>query len=110
MSSIKSSPPRAAAIRDLRRIPGVGPRIAQNFWRLGFGSVKDLKGADPEKLYDRLCALEKTKVDPCALYVFRGAVYFATRKNPRPDLLLWWNWKDRTFKRGRITQPPNSTK
>jgi hypothetical protein len=103
MATTKIRPPRAATIRDLRRIPGVGPSIAQNLWRLGVGSVKDLKGADPEKLYDRLCVQEKMKVDPCALYVFRCAIYFASRNNPRPDFLLWWNWKNRTFLRGRIT-------
>lgn len=83
------------AIRSLREIPGVGPSIAHDLWRLGIGSVSDLKGADPEKLYERLCALKKANVDRCVLYVFRGAVYYASGKKHDPELLKWWNWKDR---------------
>jgi len=95
MPTHKDLLPRAAAIRNLQEIPGVGPSIAHNLWRLGFGSVSDMKGVDPEKLYERLCTLQKTKVDRCALYVFRGAVYFASRKTHDPELLKWWNWKDK---------------
>ena len=95
MASLKKGPPRAAALRDLQRIPGVGPKIAHDLWRMGVGSVKDLKGVDPQKFYDRLCNLQKAKVDRCALYVFRSAVYFASRKKHNPELLKWWNWKDR---------------
>jgi hypothetical protein len=95
MPTHKDLLPRAAAIRNLQEIPGVGPSIAHNLWRLGFGSVSDMKGVDPEKLYERLCALQKTKVDRCALYVFREAVYFASRKTHDPELLKWWNWKDK---------------
>jgi len=71
----------------------VGPSIAHDLWRLGIESVGDLKGADPEKLYARLGALNKSKVDRCVLYVFRGAVYYASRKKHDPEKLKWWNWK-----------------
>jgi nucleotidyltransferase/DNA polymerase involved in DNA repair len=86
---------RTTVIRRLQEIPGVGPSIAHDLWRLGIGSVGDLKGADPEKLYERLCALKKTTVDRCVLYVFRGAAYYASRKKHDPERLKWWNWKDR---------------
>jgi hypothetical protein len=95
MAIQKEMPPRAAALRNLQEIPGVGPSIAHDLWRLGVGSVGDLKGADPQKLYDRLCDLKKTKIDRCALYVFREAVYYASRKKHDPELLKWWNWQDR---------------
>jgi hypothetical protein len=29
------------------------------------------------------------------LYVFRCAVYFANNSTHDPELLKWWNWKDR---------------
>lgn len=82
------------SLKDFRRIPGVGPSIAEDFWQLGYRSVADLKHADPEKLYEDLCHFQGCKVDRCMLYVFRCAVYFATETSHDPHLLKWWNWKD----------------
>ncbi|MBC8473125.1 MAG: pathogenicity locus, partial [Planctomycetes bacterium] len=31
----------------------------------------------------------------CMLYVLRCAVYYASNTEHDPDLLKWWNWKDR---------------
>jgi len=28
-------------------------------------------------------------------YVCRSSVYFAETKNPDPEKLKWWNWKDK---------------
>lgn len=81
-------------LAEFRIIPGVGKTIAEDFWNIGLRSIDDLRGKDPERLYDRLCTHQKCQVDRCMLYVFRCAVYFATEKNPKPDLLKWWNWKD----------------
>ncbi len=62
---------------------------------LGIRSVADLRGKDPERLYDRECRRQGKPVDRCLLYVFRCAVYYASTAQPKPELLLWWNWKDR---------------
>jgi hypothetical protein len=35
--------------------------------------------------------------DPCVLYAFRCAVYYARTPRPRTELLKWWNWKDRAL-------------
>lgn len=56
--------------------------------------MSDLKGADPQELYERLGRLEETRQDPCVLYVFRSAVYYASHKRHDPEKLKWWNWKD----------------
>jgi hypothetical protein len=85
---------RHDALRDLRQLPGVGEKTALDLVALGFRSARELAGQDPEKLYRRLCRLQGTEVDRCMLYVFRCAVYAAGTKNPRPELLKWWNWKD----------------
>ena len=55
----------------------------------------ELRGRDPEELYDRLCAQRGEHIDRCVLYVFRTAVYYAGRSRHDPELLKWWNWKDR---------------
>jgi hypothetical protein len=79
---------------DLQIIPGVGKSIAQDLMELGIFSVSDLKGEDPEELYEKSNAIAGVKQDRCLLYVFREAIYFAETKNPEPELLKWWNWKD----------------
>jgi len=80
----------------LQAIPGVGPSIAGDLRALGIRSVAQLKGRDPEKLYQRLITLRGMHQDRCLLYVFRCAVYFASTPRPRPHLLKWWNWTDRS--------------
>jgi hypothetical protein len=79
----------------LQEIPGIGPSLAGDLRRLGFRIVADLKGADPEAMYQRLCRLTRTRQDPCVLYTFRCAVYYASRTRHQPELLKWWNWKNR---------------
>jgi pathogenicity locus Cdd1 protein len=61
---------------------------------LGIRRVADLKGRDPERMYRRLIQLRGQHQDRCVLYVFRCAVYFASTRSPRRDLLDWWRWKD----------------
>ncbi len=81
---------------DLRRIPGVGKSIAQDLRDLGVMRVDDLRNRDPQALYDALCGLRVAPIDRCMLYVFRCAVYFASEERHDPELLKWWNWKDRS--------------
>ncbi len=82
------------ASSDLQRIPGVGPGIARDLQDLGITAVADLRGKNPQILYDSLSRLRGEKQDRCVLYVFRCATYFAANKNHDPELLKWWNWKN----------------
>jgi hypothetical protein len=61
---------------------------------LGIRQVRDLKGHDPEEMYQRLMRLRGGHQDRCVLYVFRCAVYYASTKRPRRKMLDWWYWKD----------------
>jgi hypothetical protein len=81
----------------LQSIPGVGPSVAEDLRDLGYRDVPDLRRADPERMYARLIELRGRYQDPCVLYVFRCAVYFARTARPDPELLKWWAWKDRTL-------------
>jgi len=83
------------ALKELQSIPGVGKSIAIDLYDIGIRKVADLKGRDPEILYEKSNRLAGIKQDRCLLYVFRCAVYFATEKLPEPKLLKWWNWKDK---------------
>ena len=87
--------------RALTTIPGVGPSIARDLEELGIRKITDLKGRSPERLYERLCDARSARMDPCVLYVFRCAVYYASVPKPKPELLKWWNWKDRPSYRAK---------
>ena len=80
---------------ELQTIPGVGKSIASDLRDLNIFKVADLKGKNPLTLHEDLCALRGQKIDRCMLYVLRGAIYFATEKSHEPELLKWWNWKER---------------
>ena len=80
---------------DLQSIPGIGPNMAQDLRDLGYFQVRDLRGQDPELMYKRLKLLHGIEIDPCVLYVFRCAVYYASEEQHEPELLKWWVWKDR---------------
>jgi hypothetical protein len=79
---------------ELQNIPGVGPSLAQDLTDLGYQRVSQLHNADPERMYEQLCALREKHIDRCVLYVFRCAVYFADNAVHDPERLKWWNWKD----------------
>ena len=86
------------SIKELLQIPGVGKSIANNLWTIGICSISDLKGKDPDILYQDSNRHAGTVQDRCLLYVFRCAVYYAnTDLHKRKSALLqWWNWKDKT--------------
>lgn len=79
---------------ELRRIPGVGAQTEKDLLMLGYTTIDSLRGADPEEMYRRECAMRGVQVDRCQLYVYRCAVYFAENKHPDPEKCKWWYWKD----------------
>ena len=89
------APRKAAGKDELQTIPGIGPSLAADLRLLGVKRVSDLKRRNPESMYQKLCQLTGVRQDPCVLYVFRCAVYYATEEQHEPELLKWWNWKDR---------------
>jgi nucleotidyltransferase/DNA polymerase involved in DNA repair len=81
-------------LKQFQTIPSVGKSIAEDLWEMGFRSLNDLKGKDPEKLYEQLNTLRGTTIDRCMLYTFRCVVYFVNHTKHDPEKLKWWNWKD----------------
>ncbi|MBN2125696.1 MAG: helix-hairpin-helix domain-containing protein [Deltaproteobacteria bacterium] len=86
---------RSTSKDELQEIPGVGPSLARDLVDLGYRRIAQLRAADPERMYGRLCALRGAHVDRCVLYVFRCAVYYARNTVHDPELLKWWNWKEK---------------
>lgn len=86
---------RAAVVKQLQQIPGVGKSIAMDLWNIGIRRISDLENGSPEELYQQSNKFAGLIQDKCLLYTFRCAVYFAsTPKELRdPEKLKWWNWK-----------------
>lgn len=83
------------ANKELQQIPGIGRSLSKDLVDLGYRKVNELKGENPEMMYQNLMDLRGKHVDRCVLYVFRCAVYYASNPKHVPDLLKWWNWKDK---------------
>lgn len=96
---------KSEILKSFQLIPGVGKSIAIDLWNLGYRSIGELRGENPEKMYLAFENLLGTKVDRCLLYVFRCAVYFA--ENDRHDLkkLKWWNWSDDHLSKSKPKTP-----
>lgn len=85
---------KKSTLKQFRTIPGVGESIAEDLWELGYRGVLELRGQNPEVMYNKFCDIKGRPIDRCLLYVFRCAVYFSEEENPDPELLKWWNWTD----------------
>lgn len=88
----------AVSLKQLTIIPGIGKSLAKDLWILGIHAVSDLKDKNPQQLFQRLKAITGIKQDPCVLYTFRCAVYFATEIKHDPEKLKWWYWKDKQYR------------
>jgi nucleotidyltransferase/DNA polymerase involved in DNA repair len=73
---------------DLTTIPNVGPAVARKLARLGIERPGDLAGEDGEDLFERLCAMDGRRHDPCLLDTFVAAVSYADGNPARP----WWEF------------------
>jgi hypothetical protein len=75
-------------IQSLTTLPNVGPAIARRLIRLGIEEPNDLRGKDPEELFDRLGELDGHPEDPCLLDTFTAVVAFANGEPAQP----WWHY------------------
>lgn len=83
-------------LRSLRELPNVGESIALDLWNLGIRAPEDLRGKNPETMYEELCQQQGAHVDRCMLYVFRALVYVTSTDEVDPAKKVWWRWKDAT--------------
>ncbi len=100
MSQIKSSNRKTnlitnkSDITSLQCIPSIGPKVGEMLVEIGISKVEDLRNRNPFELYEQVCVFRGELMDRCVLYHFRCAVYFATNKHHKPELLKWWSWND----------------
>ena len=79
---------REESLRELKKIPNIGPATAADLIRLGIRSKADLVDRDPLEMYETLCKKTRCRQDPCVLDVFMAAVDFANGATARP----WWKY------------------
>jgi hypothetical protein len=84
------------SIAELTAIPNVGPAVARKLQRLDVQELADLRGRDPQELFERLCALDGRRHDSCLLDTFVAAVDYADGGPPRP----WWEFSRERKARG----------
>ena len=72
----------------LEAIPNVGPATVADLRRLGITEPGQLRGRDPYRMYDELCAVTGRRHDPCVIDVFLAAVRFVEGAPARP----WWHY------------------
>jgi hypothetical protein len=90
---------------ELTDMPNIGPKIAAKLRRLDVETPEDLQGRDGEDLFERLCAMDGRRHDPCLLDTFVAAVEYANGAPARP----WWEYSRERLAResadGREAQP-----
>ena len=59
----------SSSLQELEQIPGVGRTIARDMQNIGIHSIDDLKDAQAEQLYDRLCDFKASPAcpEPCRM-------------------------------------------
>ena len=76
------------AIDRLQDLANVGPAVERMLGRLAVTAPAQLAGQDPYELFERLCAVDGRRHDPCLLDTFMSAVDQADGKPARP----WWEY------------------
>jgi Pathogenicity locus len=76
------------AMDRLQDLANVGPAVERMLGRLGVTAPAQLAGQDPYELFERLCAVDGRRHDPCLLDTFMSAVDQADGKPARP----WWEY------------------
>jgi Pathogenicity locus len=75
-----------STLRRLEQLPNVGPAVARYLRRAGVEQPADLADRDPYALFEELCRLTGTRLDPCLLDTIISAVRFMGGEEARP----WW--------------------
>lgn len=81
----------------LTSIPNVGPAVARKLSRLGISQPDELRDRNPGELFERLCALDGHRHDPCLLDTLVAAVAYANGGDARP----WWEFSRERKARAR---------
>ncbi|MDB4991890.1 MAG: hypothetical protein JWL75_135 [Parcubacteria group bacterium] len=79
---------KAADVQKFIDIPNIGPRMADDFQKLGLKAPHDLAGKDPFTLYQKMCRVSGARQDPCVLDTYMAAIDFMNGAKPK----MWWTY------------------
>lgn len=72
----------------LTDLPNVGEATAGDLRLLGIEHPRDLQGRDAYDMFDQLCAITRSKQDPCVIDVFLSVIAFINGGEPK----AWWSF------------------
>lgn len=78
--------------RQLKDLVSIGPAMLADLELLGINSVAHLRLRNPQRMYQQLCRIKRTSIDPCCLDVFVAAVAQARDPNLPIEQRQWWYW------------------
>ena len=82
---------RAEDCLTLEQLPNVGPALSADLRRIGVDHPEQLRAADADELYERLCTATGKRQDPCVLDTFLAITDFMRGAAPAP----WWAYTAR---------------
>ncbi len=77
--------------RELADLRSVGPATLADFRILGITSAAQLRRADADRLFAKLCRVTGKAYDPCVRDVFAAAIAQADPQLPE-EQRDWWYW------------------
>jgi len=83
---------REGVVDELKKLPGIGEKIAEEFWNIGIRSISDFKDADPDKFYAHYRANTESPIRNM-LPIFKMVVYYASNEVHDKEVLNWKSWK-----------------
>jgi hypothetical protein len=78
--------------RKLKQLRGIGPKMLEDFERLGIHSVAQLRTKDAGQLYKGISDLTGARQDPCVLDTYRCAIEQARDPDLPEERTNWWYW------------------
>ena len=73
MGKMSKQSRKIESVKSLQSLRNIGPATAERLYSIGIKTPQQIKESDPEKLFKKLKAKEKKKLDRCVLYQLQGA-------------------------------------
>ena len=75
-------------LTNLTALPNIGKAIASDLMAIGIDSSDDLKGKDPQKVFNDLKTVMGHRHDPCVYYTLLSVKHFIDTGESLP----WWKF------------------